>query len=94
MGAKTSGHICDIRAYEFIESILNKVPCREHIILHKINYNQLLQILTTRVCRISKLADRAHELLMFTFELSKESIYNLDITIYKGQRFKTKSVIF
>lgn len=96
MGAKPSGQICDVRAFEFINCILNQFPYRENIILHKRFKDDGLIIFNNSLTKLQEffqLANNAHNLLKFTFEYSQNSIDFLDITIYKGQRFHSTGIL-
>lgn len=97
MGAKPSGHICDARAYQFIESIINKFPHKDNIFLHKRFRDDGLILINTddqsQLHQLFEIANNEHELLKFTYEISQNHINFLDITIYKGQRFATNSIL-
>lgn len=97
MGAVPSPEICDIRAYEVIESILNKFHLKDNILFHcrfrddgfiLFNHCQIED-----VHRLFSIANKEHELLKFTFEISKECVNYLDTTVYKGNKFKNTKIL-
>ena len=92
MGSVVSPEISDMRAYELINSIIEKFPYKQNIILHRrfrddglIIYNGKADDLTN----FFDIANSEHELLKFTFEMSNTAVNFLDMTIYKGERFKS-----
>ena len=90
MGARSSPQICDIRAYEFINNIINKFEYSNDIILHHRFRDDGLILFNGGVDKLKELfeiANNEHELLKFTYEYSMTSNDFLDITLYKGERF-------
>ena len=96
MGAVPSPSICDVRAYTFISSILEKFVFNKQVILHKRFRDDGLILFSGKLEQLKVLFDIAnseHELLKFTFEYSKTSVNFLDITIYKGGRFQSTNIL-
>ena len=96
MGAVPSPEICDIRAYEVLNSILQKFPYRDNILMHRkfrddgfILYNGPIEHLKI----LFDIANKEHNLLKFTYEISETSVNFLDITIFKGTSFKETNVL-
>ena len=91
-----SPEICDIRAYELINSILEKFPYNKNIILHQRFRDDGLILFSGKLEHLKilfEIANSEHELLKFTFEYSDTSVNFLDVTIYKGNKFKSSNLL-
>ncbi len=95
-GAVPSPEICDIAIYAHINKILSKFPHKDKILLHKrfrddgfILYNGD----SAELENLFQIANKSHDLLKFTHEISNESVSFLDLTIYKGENFYANQIL-
>ena len=90
MGATPSPEICDIRMLELLREILPKFRHRDRILLNKKYRDDGIILFHGTVAEAKELfniANLAHPLLKFEFELSDSHCTFLDLNIYKGPRF-------
>lgn len=102
MGAVPSPEVSDLRAYEIINTILSKYPFKKDIVAHYRFRDDgfiILQSSSSQESSIEKLkllfdiANKEHNLLKFTYNISMEEVTFLDTTIYKGQRYNTNGTL-
>lgn len=98
MGAVSSPEVSDIRAYQIIENILQKYPFKNQIKSHFRYRDDGLIIFE---CKSSSdelkllfdIANKEHNLLKFTYNISKQKVDFLDTTLYKGKRYKKQGIL-
>lgn len=90
MGAIPSPEICDIRMLELLREILPRFPHRHRILLNKKYRDDGLLVFNGTAAEAHTLfdiANSAHPLLKFEFNISDHQCTFLDLDIYKGPRF-------
>ena len=97
MGAIPSPQICNIRAHEVINSIINKYSHKDKIVFH-VRYQDDGLILLKDASEndfkeFFEIANAEHELLKFTYEISNSSVNYLDTIVFKGKRFQTRNIL-
>ena len=93
MGSTASPEICDITLHDLEKTILTQA---EHILTWWRYRDDILVIYNSTLENFKKLIDtmnQMHPTLKFTFEASETSINYLDLTIFKGQRFRTSGIL-
>ena len=96
MGSKCSPSICDIRAYEVINDILNKFKFKNDIVFFGRFRDDAVLVFHSsrdRVIEFFKIANAHHPLLKFTFDISDSEMTFLDTTVYKGVRFDNIGIL-
>ena len=95
-GAPMSPSLADLRMFEIISNILELFPYSNNIIHLSVYrddgfilFNGSKQDLET----FFQIANNIHPLLKFTHEMSSDSIQFLDITIFKGERFRVNQIL-
>lgn len=95
-GAVPSPEICDIAIYRHINSILDRFQHGDKILLHKRFRDDGLILFngtTSEIESLFTLANSAHDLLKFTYDICDTEISFLDISIYKDQRFNDSNIL-
>ena len=102
MGHIPSPEVSDLRAYEIIESILSKYPYRKQIICHLrfrddglilFRSSQSSDSTMNELKEFFDIANKEHDLLKFTYNISLQEVTFLDTTIYKGKRFINNGIL-
>ena len=104
MGAPMSPSLADLRMFEIISDILQRFPYR-HNILHLSVYRDdgfiLFNNNKENLIEFFNIANNIHPLIKFTHEISSSSLQFfsssslqfLDITIFKGSRFRNNQIL-
>ena len=93
MGSTASPEICDITLYDFEKQILEKA---ERILTWWRYRDDILVIYDGNRNQFEKLVafiNTLHPTLKFTYEASETSINYLDLTIFKGERFRSTGIL-
>ena len=96
MGSKCSPEICDIRAFEVIMEILNTFDYKNKIIVFgRYRDDGLLTYSGTEeeLTKLFRIANSHHNLLKFTYDISKTGTVFLDTVIFKGPRFQRSGIL-
>lgn len=96
MGCKSSPEICDIRISEILSNIFAQFHGYRNILLN-CKYRDDGAILYNGpeedIHELFHIANNAHELIKFTYEISDQSINFLDTTVFKGPRFNSEGIL-
>ncbi len=96
-GSKCSPEICDIRADELINEILDQYRYRNKIAYLGRYRDDFFAIMHTSTAEEIKeffhIANNHHPLLKFTYEISDSEMIFLDTVIFKGNRFAHTGVL-
>ena len=96
MGSPCSPSLTDLRMFEIITAIFKKYPYRESIVLLSVYRDDLFLLFNGEESKLRlffEIANDIHPLLKFTFDISNSSLQFLDVTVFKGDRFKNSSIL-
>ncbi|KAK3086137.1 hypothetical protein FSP39_014058 [Pinctada imbricata] len=96
MGSRCSPSVCDIRMYEITTEIINKFPHKSRILYHGRYRDDGFIIYSgdeNEIHELFAIANSAHPLLKFTYDMSHNQMDFLDTAVYKGARFLEKNVL-
>jgi hypothetical protein len=82
--------------FELLALVENKFKLQHKVILHKKYRDDGITIFkgsAEELLDFFKLANDAHPLLKFTYEISTESVTFLNLDIYKGERFREVGIL-
>lgn len=96
MGSKCSPELCDIRAFEVINEIINSYA-QSHKIRFYGRYRDdgfmIFHSSVQEVVDFFELANAHHPLLKFTYDISETEMIFLDTVVYKGHRFRDNGIL-
>ncbi len=96
MGSKCSPSVCDVRAYQVINNVLDHFDTKDRIIfLGRFRDDGILTYSGSEeeLHNFFQIANAIHPLLKFTYDISKTDVIFLDTTLYKGLRFHTNGIL-
>ena len=96
MGSKCSPSVCDVRAFQLIQEIVDKFETKNKMIFvgtfrddGAITYSGT----ETELHEFFRIANSIHPLLKFTYNISSTEVVFLDTIMYKGPRFHTSGIL-
>ena len=95
-GAVPSPEICDIAIFRHINSILDRYDDNDKILTH-VRFRDdgfiILNCSKASAMKLFEIANSAHDLLKFTFEISENLAIFLDTELYKGTKYKVDGTL-